>query len=49
MRVNELKLTQVELFKKFYFMCVAASASELFRMAHIANNKRFLHHSMLSF
>ena len=28
--VNELKLTQVELFKFFYFVCVAANASELF-------------------
>ena len=30
-------------------MCVAANASELFCMAHLANNERFLHHSNLSF
>ena len=27
---NEMKLTQVELFLFFYFMCAAAKASELF-------------------
>ena len=29
-KVNELKLTQIELFLFFHFMCVAANASELF-------------------
>ena len=48
-KVNELKLTQVELFSFFHFMCAAANASELFCMAHLANNKRFLYHSNLSF
>ena len=32
-KVNELKLTQVELCQIFNFMCVAANASELFCMA----------------
>ena len=35
-KVNELKLTEVELFKFFHFMCVTAIASELFCMAHLA-------------
>ena len=30
-------------------MCVAANASELFSMAHLANIKRFLYDSNLSF
>ena len=33
----------------FHFMCVAADASELFRMAHLANIECFLFHSNLSF
>ena len=48
-RVNELKLTQVELFLFFHFMCAAVNASEFFWMAHQANNERFLYHSNLSF
>ena len=44
-KVNELKLTQVELFQFFHFTGVAANASELFCMAHLANNERFLYHS----
>ena len=48
-KVNELKLTQVQLFKFIYFMYVAANASELFCMAHLANIERFLYHSKLSF
>ena len=47
-KVNELKLTQVELFSFFYYMCVAATASELFCMVYLANIKRFLYHSNLS-
>ena len=42
MKVNELKLTQVELLYFFHFMCAAAHASELFCMAHLVNNERFL-------
>ena len=38
--MNELKLTQVELF--FHFMCVEANASKLFCMAHLVNIERFL-------
>ena len=41
-RVNELKLTQVELFLFFHFMCAAVNASELFCIAHLANTERFL-------
>ena len=34
-KVNELKLTEVELFRFFFhFMCVAVNASELFCMAY---------------
>ena len=46
--MNELKLTQVELFSFFHFICVAANASELFCMAHLANIDLFLYHSNLS-
>ena len=49
MKVNELKLTYVELFPFFHFMCVAANASELFCLSHIANIEFFLYHSNLSF
>ena len=48
-KVNDLKLTQVELFKFLHFMCIAANASELFCMAHLANIESFLYHSNLSF
>ena len=41
--MNELKLTQVELFQNFHFMCVAANASELFCMAHLTNIECFLY------
>ena len=47
--VNELKLTYVDTFQFFHFVCVAANASELFCMAHLANIERFLFHSSLSF
>ena len=47
-KVNELKLTQVELFQFFLFMFVVANASKLFRMAHLANIERFLYHSNFS-
>ena len=33
----------------FYFMCVAATASELFCIAHLANIECFLYHSKFSF
>ena len=39
--MNELKLIQVELFTFFHFMCVAANASELFCVAHLANVELF--------
>ena len=48
-KVNDSKLTQVQLFLFFHFMCVAANVSELFFMAHLAINERFLYHSNLSF
>ena len=48
-KMNELKLTQAELFLFFPFMCAAANASELFCMIHLANNELFLYHSNLSF
>ena len=49
MKVSELKLTQVELFSFFHFMRVAANASELLCMAHLASNARFLYPSNPSF
>ena len=48
-KVNELKLTQVELFSFFYFVCIAADTSELFCMAHLVNIENILCHSNLSF
>ena len=48
-KVNELNLSQGELFQFFHFMCVAANASELFCAVHLANVERFLCHSNLSF
>ena len=44
-KVNELKLTEVEIFYFFHFMRVAANASALFCMAYLANIERFLYHS----
>ena len=46
--MNELKLTYVELFAFFHIKNVPANASELFFMAHLRNNERFLYHSNLS-
>ena len=43
-KMNKLKLTQVDFF--FHFMCVAANASELFCMTHLAH---FSYYSNLSF
>ena len=40
-KVNELKLTQLELISFFHFMCAPANASELFSMAHLANDELF--------
>ena len=40
-KVNELKLTQVQLFSFYHFMRAAANATELFCMAHLANDERF--------
>ena len=50
-KVNELKLTQVELFSFFHhhFKCVTADVSELFCMAHLGKNVLFLYHPKLSF
>ena len=42
-KVNELNITQFELFSFFfYFMCVATDVSKLFCLAHLANIERFL-------
>ena len=49
MKMNELKLTQVELFSFFHCMCAAANASKLFCMRHLANNECFLYHYSLPF
>ena len=49
-KVNELKLTQIELFSSlFHFKFLVNDAYELFSMAHLANNKHFLYHSNFSF
>ena len=47
--MKELKLTQVELFSFFHFMCVAVNASELLCMAYLASNEDFLYHAYLIF
>ena len=47
-KVNELKLFEVELFLFFHFMCVAAKGSELFCMAYLVNIECFLCHSNIS-
>ena len=47
-KVNELKLTRVELFS-FFTLCGAAHASELFCTARLTHDERFLYHSNLSF
>ena len=49
MKVNELKLIQIELFSFFPFKCVSANISELFSVANFENNERFLYHSNLPF
>ena len=46
---QSVKIIQAELFSFFHFVCAAANSSELFCMAHLANNERFLYHSNLSF
>ena len=48
-KVNELKLTQVELFYFFQFIRIDTNASEFFDMAHLANIESFLYHPHLSF
>ena len=48
-KVNELKLTEVELFQLFHFMCAAANAFEYFSMDHLANIEPSSYHSNLSF
>ena len=47
--IKAKEFIEVELFQFFNFMCVAANASELFCMAHLANIQRFLYQSNLSF
>ena len=42
-KLDEFKLTQVELFQFLHFMFVAVNASELFCMACLANIERFLY------
>ena len=41
-KMNELKLNQVELFYFFHYMRAAANASESFNMAHLGNIELFL-------
>ena len=48
-KVNELKLSQVEFFLFFYFKCVAANVYELFCVVYLAYNEHFLYHSNLLF
>ena len=43
-KVNELKLAQIELLSFFHFKCVTPNAFELFCMAHFANSESFLYH-----
>ena len=46
---NEWVKINSSYFQFFHFKCVAAHASELFCMAQLANNERFLYHSKFSF
>ena len=48
-KVNELKLTEVELFSFFHFKCVAANVYELFCMTDLAISELFVCNSNLSF
>ena len=48
-KVNELKLTPVELFLLFNFMCVAIHASKLFHVDYSVKNELFLHYYNISF
>ena len=41
-KINELNLTQVELFSLFHFKSVTANVSELLSMAYLSNIERFL-------
>ena len=42
-KVNELKLNQIEWFSFFTFKCTAANIAELFCVALLENNERLLH------
>ena len=48
-KVIEIKLTKIELFSFFCFMCVAANAFKLLCMTHLENIDRFLYHSDILF
>ena len=47
--VNESKLTLIEIFYFFRFICIAANASQLFCMTLLAYNGRFLYHLTFHF
>ena len=47
--MNEIKLTEVELFSFFHFVWVAANTSKLFCMAHFTDIESFLYHFNLLF
>ena len=47
--MNEQKINSSGVILVFHIMCAAGNASELFYMAHIAKNERFLYYSHLSF
>ena len=44
-KVNELKLTQIEIFSYFHFMYVSANACELFYVAPLENNECLLYYN----
>ena len=48
-KVNELKLIQIELFSFFLLMCAASNKSQLFCLPYLVNIKRFLYYSNLLF
>ena len=48
-KVNELSLTQVELFLFLRYKFAEANASELFCIAHLANDEHFYFYTILSF
>ena len=48
-KVDELKVIQIELFEFLHVMRVAFNPSDFFCMDHFSSSESYLHHSILSF